>query len=212
MKPQDVEVVDKTTPFQGYFRLDRYRLRHQLFAGGWGKEITREIFERGHAASALLYDPDLDRLVFIEQFRAGAFAALSSPWYDDGTSPWLIEAVAGIIDDEEDPEDVVRREAIEEADCTIEHIEPVCHYLVTPGGSTESVFLFCARVDASKAGGVHGLDEEGEDIRVFTVTPEEAFELLDRGRIINSMTMILLYWFRHNRDAVRARWLGETDS
>jgi ADP-ribose pyrophosphatase len=206
MNADDVDIRLKETPFQGYFRIDRYHLRHRQHAGGMGAEFSREVFERGHAASCILYDPDLDLLVMVEQFRIGAYAALESPWYEGNESPWLIEIVAGIIEDGEDPEGVVRREAVEEAGCTIQEIEQICHYLVTPGGSTESVYSFCGRVDASQAGGIHGLDEECEDIRVFTATPEEVFEMLSDGRICNSMTMIPVYWFKQNRERLRALW------
>ena len=206
MKPKDVEVVSKEAPFKGYFRVDRYHLRHQLHDGGIGAVILREVFERGHAASCVLYDPDLDLLVMIEQFRVGAYAANNSPWYDDETSPWLIEIVAGIIEEGENPEDVVRREALEEAGCMVQEIEAIHHYMVTPGGSSESMFAFCGCVDASNVGGVHGLEEEGEDIRVFTETPENVFAMLVDGRIHNSMTMIPMYWFKENRKRLRAAW------
>lgn len=211
MNADDVEVTRKETPFKGYFSIDRYHLRHRQHAGGMGAEISREIFERGHAAACLLYDPDLDLLVMVEQFRAGAYAALRSPWFTDDTSPWLIEIIAGIIEDGETPEDVVRREALEEAGCTVQQLEPICHYLVTPGGSTESVFAFCGRVDASTAGGIHGLDEEGEDIRVFTLPPQEAFAMISDGRIFNSMTMIPLYWFKENHARLRGLWTKPTE-
>ena len=206
---KDVEVIEKEAAYQGYFRIDRYRLKHRQFDGAMGAEISREIFERGHAVCCLLYDPDLDQLVLIEQFRTGAYAALASPWFDEAeTSPWLIEIIAGIIEDGEDPEAVVRREALEEAGCAVGVIEPVFHYLVSPGGSSESMFVFCGRVDASNAGGIHGLAHEGEDIRVLVVDVKRAFEMLDEGRIFNSMTLIPLQWFRANHEALRARWLG----
>ena len=165
MDVNDVELLHKESPFSGYFKIDRYHLRHKQFAGGSGPQITREIFERGHAASVLMYDPYLDLLVFIEQFRPGAYAAIGSPWYDENQSPWLIEIVAGIIEAGEDPAEVVRREAIEEAGCEVIELELISHYLVTPGASTESMFAYCGRVDASKVGGFYGLADEGEDIR-----------------------------------------------
>jgi len=209
MKAQDVEVIEKEDAFSGYFRVDRYRLKHRQFAGGMGAEISREIFERGHAACCLLYDPNLDKLVLIEQFRAGAYAALSSSWFDENeTSPWLLEIVAGIIEVGEEPEDVIRREVVEEAGCEVQELEPLFHYLVTPGGSTESMFSFVGRVDASNVDGIHGLEEEGEDIRVVVVDVKEAFELLDQGRILNSMTMMPLMWFRTHHQDVRTRWLA----
>lgn len=205
---EDVELIEKSTPYQAFFRIDHYALKHKLFNGGWGAELSREVFERGHAVCGLLYDPDLDKLVFIEQFRPGAYAALSSPWFDDQTSPWLIELVAGIIEQGETPEDVIKRESIEEASCEILSLEQIFHYLVSPGGATESMFSFCCRVDASRVGGVHGLKEEGEDIRVFTISVEEAFEWLDQGKIINSMTIIPLQWFRLNHQSIREKWIN----
>ena len=132
----DVEVVEKTTPYDGYFKLDIYRLKHKLFEGGWSGEMTREIFERGHAVSVLPYDPVLDHVVLIEQFRPGAYAALASDWFDGDASPWLIECVAGIIEKGEDPEDVARRETVEETGCRLGEIIPVCHYLSSPGGTS----------------------------------------------------------------------------
>ncbi len=206
---KDVKVIEKEAAFAGYFRIDRYRLKHRQFDGAMGAEITREIFERGRAACCLLYDPDLHKLVLIEQFRSGAYAALASPWFDENeASPWLIELIAGIIEEGEDPEGVVRREALEEAGCEISQIEPLFHYLVSPGGSSESMFVFCGRIDASNAGGVHGLSEEGEDIRVLVVDVQEAFEMFDQGRIINAMTMLPLQWFRAHHEELRERWLG----
>ena len=206
MAEDDVEIIEKTTPFNGYFQIDRYRLRHRLFEGGWSGEFEREIFERGHAVSVLLLDPVLDRVVLIEQFRAGAFAALASPWFDKGASPWLVESIAGIIEDGESPEDVARRETREEAGCEILDLVPICHYLVSPGGTSESVFVFLGRVDATKAGGVHGLDAEHEDIRVLAVPTAEALGWLDEGRIVNAMTIIALQWLRANHTEMLSRW------
>jgi len=206
MNADDIEIIEKTTPFEGYFRIDRYRLKVPLYDGGLSGVMTREVFERGHAVVILLYDADLDRLVLIEQFRPGAFTASFSPWFTDDFSPWLIECAAGIIEAGETPEQVARREAVEEAGCEVGDLIPVYQYIVSPGGSSESVFLFCGRVDASQAGGVFGVKAEHEDIRVLVVPPEEAFGWLDTGRIVNSMTIIALEWFRRNHEAVRARW------
>ncbi len=206
MTSDDVEVIEKTAAYQGYFRIDRYRLKHRLFEGGWSGEVVREIFERGHAVAVLPFDPDLGKLVLIEQFRAGALAALASPWFDDDASPWLIECIAGIIEEGESPEDVARRETVEEAGCEIQDIVPVCHYLVSPGGSSESVFVFCGRVDASNVGGIHGLTEEHEDIRAIAVPVIEAFEWLESGRIVNAMTLVTLQWFKLNHPRLCERW------
>lgn len=211
MTSDDVKVIERLRPFDGYFKIDRYTVQHRLFEGGWSEPFTREVFERGHAVAILLYDPDLDQLVFVEQFRIGAHAARSlSPWWDGSFSPWLVECVAGIIDEGETPEGVARRESEEEAGCTVIDLVPIQRILASPGGSSETVFAFCGRVDATKAGGIHGLDAENEDIRVVTVPAAEAFEWLDAGRIVHSISIIAIQWFRHNHRHLRAKWRNST--
>lgn len=204
----DVDVVKKDRVFDGYFKIDRYHVRHRRHEGGWTEVMPREIFERGHATAVLLYDPDLERLVFIEQFRAGAYAAFNSPWFDKAThTPWMLECVAGIIDEGEKPEEVARRESLEEANCTVTALEPISHYLVSPGGTSESLFLYCGRTDASNAGGVHGVEEEHENIRVLSVPVEQALAWLDEpGRYDNTMTLIAMLWFKINHQRLKALW------
>jgi ADP-ribose pyrophosphatase len=198
MNSDDVEVVDKETVYSGHFRIDRYRLRYSLYEGGTSSDVVREVFERGQVAALLMVDPDRDAVVLIEQFRAGPFAA--------GDPPWLIEIVAGVIEGSESAEEMARREAREEADCEVTDLFPVMRFFTSPGASTESVTLFCGRVDSSSAGGVHGLDHEGEDIRVMAVSIAEALSLLHDGRIVNAKTIIALQWLAANYDSVKQRW------
>ena len=194
----DVEVVEKATVFQGRFQVDRYRLRHKRHDGQWSETFTREVFERGHAAAVLPYDPVLDRVVLIEQFRPGA--------YTSGRHPWLIEIVAGIIEPGEPAADVARREAKEEANVEITAIEEVASFLMTPGGCSESVTFFIGRCDSQGAGGVHGLAQEHEDIRVFTVSTDEAAAMLAEGKIENALAIIAIQWLLLNRIQLRDRW------
>jgi ADP-ribose pyrophosphatase len=193
-----IELLDKSERYSGFFRINRYRLRHRLFAGGWSGVIEREVFERGHAVGVLPYDPVADSVVLIEQFRIGALVA--------GMSPWLIEVVAGIVEEGETPEEVARRETLEEAGLEILALMPMCRYLVSPGGSSESVRLYCGRVDSRGAGGIHGLAEEHEDIRVEPTPYGEAIRLLEEGRITNSVSLIALQWLALHRERVRAAW------
>lgn len=198
MGPDDVQVLTHETCHDGFFRLERYTVRHRLFEGGWSRPARREVLERGHAAAVLPYDPVRDRVVLVEQFRIGAL--------HDPRGPWLIETVAGMIEPGETPEAVVRREAVEEAGCELEELVPVGTYYVTPGGASERIHLYCGRVDASGVGGVHGLPEEGEDIRVLTPTFDEAWAMLERGEIRVATPLIALQWLALNRQALRARW------
>lgn len=198
-RPDDVEIIARETAYEGRFRLDRYRLRHRLFAGGMGPELTREVFERGHAAALLPYDPVLDQVVLIEQFRIGAYAA--------GRRAWLTEVVAGIVEAGETPAEVVRRELTEETGLKlIGAPEPVAEFLVSPGGTSETIFLFCGRVDASTADGIHGIKDEGEDIRVLVLSVAEALARLEAGRIDNSPAIIALQWLALNHRGLRRKW------
>jgi ADP-ribose pyrophosphatase len=199
-------VLERETSFRGYFRMDRYRLRHRFFAGGWSGPMLREVLERGHAVAVIPYDPILDRIVLIEQFRIGAYVAAASPWFPGEASPWLLETVAGIIDDGEDAEDVARRETVEEAGCTVADLVFACRILASPGVSSETITIYLGRVDASAAGGTAGLAHEHEDIRVFTLSPEEAFRWLDEGRFTNATAYVALAWFRQNHQRYRALW------
>ncbi len=201
MAEQDVDIVEKTTPFKGYFRIDRYRLRHRRHDGGWTGEITREVFERGHAAAVLLYDPDRDTVCLIEQFRVGAMAA--------GQCAWQIETVAGIIEEGESPEEVVRREAIEEADATVLDLVPIATYLVSPGGTTETCALYCGRVDSRNLGGHFGLADEQEDIRAFVIPTDEALRMLGLPGAANAVTIIALQWLALHREELRRRWSSD---
>jgi ADP-ribose diphosphatase len=199
--PADVEIVEREVAWQGFFRIERFRVRHRLFSGGWSEVLRREVFERGTAAGILLYDPERDAVVLVEQFRLPAHLA--------GFSPWQLEIVAGIIDRERDAEAVVRAEAVEEAGVAVEgDIVPIHRFMTSQGGSTEIVTLFCGRVDSRGAAGVHGLVDEGEDIRVRVLAWREAAGLVRRDAIENAFTLVALYWLKQHRPALRRMWLG----
>ena len=198
--PEDrkVEILEQTSPQTGYYRIDRFRLRHSLHQGGMSPEISREVFERGHVGAVLPVDMVRGEILLIEQFRPGALAA--------GWEPWVLECVAGVIEEGETPEDLVRREAVEEAGCELGDLRFVYSYLTSPGASSETVHLFMGRADLSSAGGIHGLVEEGEDIRVLVVGIDEALAMLAEGRIVNAKTIIALQWLASNRAELQREW------
>lgn len=195
---RDVELVGRTTTHQGYFRVERYLLRHRLFAGGVSPVLSRELFDRGQVVAVLPVDVVRDEVVLIEQFRPGAYAV--------GWDPWLVECVAGIVEEGESPEDVARRESHEECGCELGRLHLVMRYLSSPGATTETVSLFCAEVDASKACGLHGVAAEGEDIRVHVVGVARALRMLDEGALRNSKTIIALQWLALHYGSLKAMW------
>lgn len=194
----DVDILEVNPQFRGFYGVDKYRLRHRRFAGDWSAPFERELILRYRVAAALPYDPILDKVVLIEQFRIGALA--------DECSPWLLEMVAGIMTQPESLESLIEHEMQEEAGLSIQALLPICDYWVSPGGSSEKVALFCAKVDASKAGGIHGLRDENEDIQVHVFDSEAAFAAVRKGRINNAATIIALQWLELNLTRVKQTW------
>lgn len=194
----EYEIIEKSIAYDGFFTMELYRLRHRLYSGGWSPVIRRECLERGHAVAVLPYDPIHDQVVMVEQFRVGAMDFLGGPW--------LIEIVAGMIGADESKDEVAHRETLEEAGCELLDLVHICDFLVSPGGTSESIGLYCGRVDASGAGGVHGLDEEHEDIRVQVYSREEVLDMLHGGRVCAASPIIALQWLEANHEKLRTRW------
>ena len=180
----DVEIIARETLYSGFFSMELYRFRHRLFNGEMSGEIKREIFERGHAAVLLPYDPVRDEVVLVEQVRIAA--------YDTSDTPWLLEMVAGMIEEGESVEDVARREALEEAGLAI--------------GRTERASIMVGEVDARTAEGIHGLADENEDIRVHVVSREQAYQWVEEGKIDNAASVIALQWLQLHYQTLRHEW------
>lgn len=197
----DVEILGQRTVFQGFFRINEYKMRHRLFGGGWSDVVSREMFERGNAVVVLPYDLNSDQLVLVEQIRLGALDAK-----ERSQSPWLLEAVAGMFGEDEDCEQVARREALEEAGLTLGRLTPMLSYLSSPGGTTERIHLFLGELIAPVSPGIFGLPEEHEDIRVHLVNRSDAMQLLADGKIDNAATVIALQWLELHHPKICAAW------
>lgn len=193
----DIEILGQETLFSGFFKMIKYRFKHKKFTGGWSNVIEREMFVRTRASAMLPYDPVTDNVVLIEQIRVGAL---------EHAQPWQLEIVAGIIDKDEFPEDVVRREAVEEAGLDVGRVEKITAYYPSAGGCNEMLDVFVGEVDSLKAGGVHGLDEENEDIKVHIMSRQQAYELVKNGTIENGASIIALQWLELNKDELKDRW------
>ncbi len=194
---RDVEIISKESVFEGFFKMVKYRFKHKLFAGGWSDVVEREMFERGHAAAMLPYDPKTDQVVIIEQIRIGAL---------EHEHPWQLEIVAGMIDRDESAEEAIRREAEEEAGITVGRVASVTSYYPSSGGCSEKLDVFVGEVDASKAHGIHGLDYEDEDIRVHVLSREQAYQWVKDGIFENGASIIALQWLQLNHQELRSQW------
>lgn len=191
----DVSVEKRETVFQGFFRMDKLWLTHKRFDGADMPVFTRELFVRGDATCVLPYDPVRDEVVLLEQFRLGALGR--------DQSPWLLELVAGMNEEGETPEDVAQREGQEEAGLTFTKLGKICDYLVSPGGTTEMIHLFCGLISTAEAGGLFGVEHEHEDIRAHVVTADDAIAMIHDGRINNAAAIIALQWLELNRSRLR---------
>lgn len=196
--PDDVEIIARETRYKGFFSIIAYRFRHRLFSGEMSGEVVREVFERGHAAVLLPYDPQRDEVVLIEQIRI--------PSIDSSDTPWLLEMVAGIIEEGETVEDVARREALEEANIVVGRCKPALSYLASPGGTSERLSIMVGEVDATTAQGIHGLAAENEDIRVHVVSREQAYRWVEEGVIDNAASVIALQWLALHHESLRKEW------
>jgi len=197
----DIEIVETKIAFARHLRLDVVRFRHRLFAGGWSGERVFDVVRRGGAVAVVLYDPDRDSVVLVEQFRLAALYA--------GSSPWQLECVAGLNEPDESLEQVATRETREEANLElIGSLLPIQRFMPATGSFDETVDLFCGRVDSTGAARLYGAPEEQEDIRVVVKPVAEVEAMLDSGEIESSHTVICLYWLLRHRDRLRREWLG----
>jgi len=193
-----IEVDQRETLFDSFLRVDRLKLRHSLFAGGWSELMTRELILRPRAVGVLLFDPAQQQVVLVRQIRVGML--------DEGQNPWLLELVAGMVESGEEPIEVAARESLEEANTKPQDLLQICEYYNSPGISNERITLFCGRVDATQAGGVFGLDAEHEDIEVVVLSLADALAKVASGEINNAMSIIALQWLQLNQPMLEESW------
>lgn len=191
----DVTIAPIEILYSGFFKINLYQFEHALFSGGTSQIIEREILERGDAVAVLPYDPITEQVLLIEQIRIGAIKSKQSPW--------LLECIAGMTDGSLDYEDVVKREAFEEAGLVLHELEFMLSYLSSPGGTTERLHLYLAKTDLSGLqSGIYGLASEGEDIKTHILGFDDALSRLNNGEIDNAATVISLQWLALNRDRI----------
>jgi len=187
------KLLKKEPKYQGFFKVNLCHIRHQTYQGG-EVEISRELFNRGDAVGVLLYDPAKDKVVLIEQFRVGAI---------NEENPWMLETVAGMVESGESVTDVAQRECKEEAGVNVHTFEPIHSFYSSPGACSEKIYLLCGLVDSEQAVGFHGLEHEGEDIKVMVVNYDEVHDLMATGKICAAIPLIALQWLQLNRERLR---------
>ncbi|QEU00747.1 ADP-ribose diphosphatase [Pasteurella multocida] len=191
-RQQDIDILKEETLYQGFFQLKKIQFKHKLFAGGYSGVVTRELLVKGAASAVIAYDPIKDAVVLVEQVRIGAYQP------DSAQSPWLLELIAGMVEEGEKPEEVALRESEEEAGVQVQDLQHCLSVWDSPGGVLERIHLFVGKVDSTTAKGLHGLREENEDIRVHVVSREQAYQWVNEGKIDNSIAVLGLQWLQLN--------------
>jgi ADP-ribose pyrophosphatase len=180
--------------FDDFFKIDELLVTHRQIDGTTSSVQRRLVFERGDSVAVLLFNRDRRAVVLVEQFKAPTLIARrrDDPATTDG---WLVEPLAGMIDTGEAPEAAAIRETLEETGYRIREPELIGRFFVSPGGTSERVFLYFAEVgDADRVGKGGGIDDE--DIKVLEIGLEELFEQLARGLIEDAKLAIGAYWLQ----------------
>ena len=197
---KDIEIIREEPLYSGFFNLKKIYFKHSLFNGGTSGIVTRELLVKGAASAVIAYDPHLDAVVLVEQVRIGAF----DPYSDK--SPWLLELIAGMVEEGEKPEEVAIRESEEEAGIQVTDLQHALSVWDSPGGVMERIHIFAAKVDSTQAKGIHGLAEEHEDIRVQVLSREEAYAKVCNGEIDNCIAVMGLQWLALNYQKLQKQW------
>lgn len=185
------EFLGEQPIYDGFYSVSKASFKHTKFNGGWTGTVEREVLNRGNVIGVLAHDPETDQIALVEQFRFGAKG--------EADNPWLMEVIAGMVETGEQPDEVATREAWEEAGITVTAPTLISQYYSSPSSTTEQVFVYYAACDLSDVGGVHGLEEEDEDIRVHVVPANDAIRMLENGVIKNAISVVAMQWFQYQR-------------
>ena len=189
-KKRSVEIKSKKTVFKGRYKIDEYTFDFDRAAGkGRLADVKRLVFERGDSAAALIHDVERDVIVLAEQFRIAT--------YDKGPG-YILEAMAGSVEEDEEPEDCIRREMMEEVGYRAGHLTLVSQGYVSPGSSSERIFLYYAPVMTADLVNpkASGLAAEKEDVKRVEFSREDFLARVDAAFFDDAKVMALGFWLK----------------
>lgn len=185
-----VSIENKRYILKDVFKVEEAHLRHEKFSGGMSDTVRRISLERGDSVAVIIFNQTTKKIILINQFRY--------PSYKNGHG-WLIETIAGIVDEGETPDQSARREVQEEIGLTISSLEHISTFYPSPGGSSERIHLYFSEVTGrnAKYKKTGGLISEGEDIRAEELTLRQALKKIESGEIMDAKTIIGIYWLKN---------------
>ncbi len=194
----DVVVARERLPYARFFAVEEYDVAWRRFDGAMSETVTRAVFVSGDAVTVLPYDPVRDRVLLVEQFRAGPLAR-------GERQAWQLEAIAGRVDPGETPEAAGRREAVEEAGLVLDRLIGVAQYYPSPGAVSEFLYSYVALVDLPDGvAGVFGVADEAEDIRGHLISFDRLMALVASGEVQNAPLILTALWLQRERESLRA--------
>lgn len=184
MKNPEIKVTETKLLSDNWYILNKVTFDYQKKDGKVESHI-REVYDRGNGAAILLYNSAKKTVILTRQFRL--------PTYLNGNKTgMMIEVCAGLLD-QDNAEQAVIRETEEETGYRLKKVEKVIETYMSPGSVTEILYLFVGEYDETmKVNDGGGLDAEQENIEVLEYTFEEAYSMIESGKITDAKTILLL--------------------
>jgi ADP-ribose pyrophosphatase len=190
-----VSIEKKQYLLNDFFKVEEAYLSFEQFDGHMSPVVRRLNLERGDSVSVLVFNQTTEKLILVSQFRYATYPK---------TDGWTIEAIAGMVDAGETPEQAAKREVDEETGLSIDTFEHIATFYPSPGGSSERIFLYYSEVSGDKAKykETGGILSKGEDVKAVEITLPEALAKIKTGEIVDAKTIIGVYWLGNRQSNV----------
>ena len=186
----NIKLTSSTLLSDNWGELRKVKYNFKLNDGTWQTQ-EREVYDRGDGAVILLYNKEKSTVILTRQLRIPT-------WFNGNTDGLMIEACAGVLD-ENDPEECIRRETQEETGYKVTEVKKIMKVYMSPGSVTEIIHFFTGaysdEMKISEGGGVEG---EHENIEVIEITFKEAVNMISSGEIKDAKTIMLLQYAQIN--------------
>jgi GDP-mannose pyrophosphatase NudK len=188
---EQVNILKEELLSDNWYTLKKYSYEI-LKRDGRRQKQTREVYDRGNGAAILLYNKEFRTVILTRQFRLPSFV-------NGNKKGVLIEACAGLLD-QDNPEEAVIRETEEETGYRIKEVRKLFEAYMSPGSVSEILYFFIAEYSqAMKVNEGGGVEQEQEDIEVLEMAFEVAYGMIETGEIKDAKTIMLLQYMKINQ-------------